>query len=347
MFRFANPEYLYILIGIPAILMLFWWSMHRRRRRLERFGNPEIVRSLMPDFSVGSVRLKFSLYLVALTLVIFAAARPQVGSKLREVKSQGVEMMLVVDVSNSMLAEDFAPNRLSKTQYAIQRLFEGLRSQERVGLIAFAGEAKVELPITSDYRMAKSFAERLSPTMVSVQGTDVGKALDLALLSFSSTSDNSRVVILITDGEAHDSGVDAAVERAKALGVKIFTVGIGTPEGAPIMIDGEYIRDEKGDIVVTKLDEKMLQSIANKTEAGYVRATNQSLGLTEITSTISQMKQAELSTVKYEEFGEWYGYLLAIALILLLLEFVLQDKKSRLIRRFNIFAESEALKLEK
>ncbi len=347
MFRFANPEYLYILIGIPLLVVLFWGAMYRRRCRLARFGNVEIVKSLMPDFSIGSVRLKFGLYLVAMVLIIFAAARPQVGSKLREVNSQGVEMMLVVDVSNSMMAEDFAPNRLAKTQYAIQRLFEGLKSQERVGLIAFAGEAKVELPITSDYRMARSFADRLSPSMVSVQGTDVGKALDLALLSFTSMSDNSKVVILITDGEAHDSGVEAAAARAKAQGVKIFTVGIGTPEGAPIMIDGEYIRDENGDIVVTKLDEKMLQNIANTTEAGYVRATNQSLGLSEITSTISQMKQAELMTVKYEEYGEWYQYLLAIALILLLLEFVMQDKKSRVIRRFNIFAESEALKLGK
>ncbi len=347
MFRFANPEYLYILIGIPVMMILFWLSMHRRRKRLERFGNIEIIKSLMPDFSLGSVRLKFLIYLLAMVLLIFAAARPQVGSKLREVKSQGVEMMLVVDVSNSMLAEDFAPNRLAKTKYAIQRLFEGLKSQERVGLIAFAGEAKVELPITSDYRMAKSFSDRLSPKMVGVQGTDVGKALDLALLSFSSTSEASRVVILITDGEAHDRDAMAAAERAKAQGVKIFTVGIGTPEGAPIMIDGEYIKDEKGDIVVTKLGEEMLQSIATTTEAGYVRATNQSLGLEEIISTIEKMKQTELSTVKYEEYGEWYQYLLAISLVLLVVEFMTRDKKSRYLRKFNIFAESEALKLEK
>lgn len=329
------------------MMILFWWSMHRRRKRLERFGNVEMVKLLMPDFSMGSVRLKFATYLLAMVLIIFAAARPQVGSKLREEKSHGVEMMLVVDVSNSMMAEDFAPSRLSKTKYAIQRLFEGLKSQERVGLIAFAGEAKVELPITSDYRMAKSFSDRLSPSMVSMQGTDVGKALDLALLSFSSTSDASRVVILITDGEAHDRGAEAAAERAKAQGVKIFTVGIGTPEGAPIMIDGEYIKDEKGDIVVTKLGEEMLQSIAKTTEAGYVRATNQSLGLEEIISTISKMKQTELSTVKYEEYGEWYQYLLCVALILLILEFVTQDKKNRHLRKFNIFAESESLNSKK
>ncbi|MFR9672822.1 MAG: VWA domain-containing protein [Rikenellaceae bacterium] len=196
MFRFANVECLYLLATIPALLLLFWFSMRARRARMARFGAYDMVRSLIPDFSLGSVRIKFYLFLAALTLLIFAAARPQVGSKLREVKSQGVEMMLVVDVSNSMMAEDFAPNRLSKTQYAIERLFDGLMSQERVGLIAFAGEAIVQLPITSDYRMARTFAERLSPTMVSVQGTDVGKALDLSLLSFSGSTDTNKVVVL-------------------------------------------------------------------------------------------------------------------------------------------------------
>ncbi len=344
MFRFANPEYLYILAAIPLLVILFWWSIRLRRKRMERFGNLDIVLTLMPDFSLGSVKLKFALYLTAIALIIVAAARPQMGSKLREEKSRGVEMMLVVDVSNSMMAEDFAPNRLAKTQYAIERLFEGLQKQERVGLIAFAGEAKVELPITSDYRMARAFSQRLSPTAVSVQGTDVGKALDLSLLSFSSAMDVSRVVVLITDGEAHDRGALAAAERAKAQGVKIFTIGIGTPEGAPIMIDGEYIKDENGDIVVTKLGEEMLQEIAQITEAGYVRATNQSLGLEEITKSISEMEQSELSTVKYEEYGEQFQYIIAIALLLLALDFIMQDKKNQYLRRFNIFAESKALK---
>ncbi len=347
MFRFANPEYLYCLISLPVMILLFWWAMSRRHKRIAKFGNPEIIRSLMPDFSIGSVRIKFVVYLVALAFMIVALARPQVGSKLREVKSHGVEMMLVVDVSNSMMAEDFSPNRLAKTQYAIERLFDGLKKQERVGLIAFAGEPKVELPITSDYRMARSFSQRLSPMMVSVQGTNVGKALDLAMLSFSSNSNSSKVVILITDGEAHDNGAIAAAERAKAQGIKIFTVGIGTPEGAPIMIDGEYIKDEAGEMVVTKLGEEMLKQISEVTEAGYVRATNQSLGLDEVTRTISEMEQDELSTVKFEEYGEYYQYLLAIALILIALEFIIQESKNKYLRRFNIFAESEAEKSKK
>ncbi len=342
MFRFANPEYLYILIGIPALILLFWLALRQRQHRLERFGHLAMITSLMPNFSKGSVKLKFGIFTFAIILLIFAAARPQVGSKLREEKSRGVEMMLVVDVSNSMLAEDFAPNRLSKTQYAIERLFEGLKSQERVGLIAFAGEAKVELPITSDYRMASSFASRLSPSMVSVQGTDVGKALDLAMLSFSDNRDLSRVVMLITDGEAHDSGAIAAAERAAAMGIKIFTIGIGTPEGAPITVNGEFIKDENGDMVVTKLNEEMLQQIAQITEAGYVKATNQSLGLGEVTKSISEMEQGELLTVKFEEYGEYYQYLVALALLLILLESFILDKKNRYLRKFNIFAEAQS-----
>lgn len=347
MFRFANPEYLYILIGIPALILLFWLSMRQRRKRLERFGYLEMVQSLMPNFSKGSVRLKFGMFIIAITLLIFAAAQPQVGSKLREEKSRGVEMMLVVDVSNSMLAEDFAPNRLSKTQYAIERLFEGLKSQERVGLIAFAGDAKVELPITSDYRMASSFAGKLSPSMVGVQGTDVGKALDLAILSFSTNSESSKVVVLITDGEAHDKGAIAAAERAAAMGIKIFTIGIGTTEGAPIMVDGEFIKDENGEMVVTKLNEAMLQEIAQKTEAGYVKATNQSLGLEEVIKTISDMEQGELATVTFEEYGEQFQYLVALALLLIFLESFILDKKNPILRRFNIFAESEGDKSKK
>ncbi len=337
MFRFANPQCLYLLALLPLLLAIFWWMMHQRRRRIARFGAMEMIKSLMPNYSTGSVRLKFYILLSALALLIVAAARPQVGSKLREERSRGVEMMLVVDVSNSMMAEDFTPNRLARTQYSIEQLFTGLVSQERVGLIAFAGEAIVELPITSDYRMATTFAERLSPSMVSRQGTDIGKAIDLALLSFSGDDQTNKVMVLITDGEAHDNGAIAAAERAKQMGVMIFTIGIGTPQGAPITIDGELIKDENDQIVVTKLNEGMLQQIAEITDAGYVRATNQSIGLREITNKISQMEQSELSTVRFEEYGEQYQWLVAVALLLIVLEFFMRDKRSRLLRRFNIF----------
>ena len=251
MFRFAYPEYLWLLWLLPLLVAVWTAAGQLARRRLSRFGRLETIRPLMPDASTGRRRLKFILYLTAFALLTLALARPQLGSKLREVESRGIEMMLVVDVSNSMLAEDFQPNRLERTKYAIDKLFDGLK-QDRVGLVVFAGDAVVQLPITSDYRMAKAFARRISPSMVSVQGTDIGQALSLATMSFSEKGDNpaGRVIVLITDGEGHDSGAIEAAERAAEQGIRIFTIGIGTPEGAPIQIGGEFIKDDKASIAV-------------------------------------------------------------------------------------------------
>ena len=338
MFRFAHPEYLYLLLAAPALVALFAWALYDRRRRLARFGDPATVATLMPDASTGRMKLKFILFTTAVILVILAAARPQFGSKLREQKSEGIEMMLAVDISNSMLAEDFEPNRLERTKYAINKLFDGLE-QDRVGVIVFAGDATVQLPITSDYRMAKAVAKRISPSMASVQGTSIGKALSLAEMSFSSGSGDSRVIILITDGEDHEGNVMQAAERAAEQGIRIFTIGIGTPEGAPIEIGGEFIKDEKGDMVVSKLDEKMLQEIARITGGAYIRATKQSIGLDEIVRAINDMEQSELSTVRFEEYNEQFQYLIAVAFALLLVEFWLLDRRNPLLARFNIFRE--------
>ena len=338
MFRFAHPEYLYLLLAAPALIALFAWALYDRRRRLARFGDPATGATLMPDASTGRMKLKFILFTTAVILVILAAARPQFGSKLREQKSEGIEMMLAVDISNSMLAEDFEPNRLERTKYAINKLFDGLE-QDRVGVIVFAGDATGQLPITSDYRMAKAFAKRISPSMASVQGTSIGKALSLAEMSFSSGSGDSRVIILITDGEDHEGNVMQAAERAAEQGIRIFTIGIGTPEGAPIEIGGEFIKDEKGDMVVSKLDEKMLQEIARITGGAYIRATKQSIGLDEIVRAINDMEQSELSTVRFEEYNEQFQYLIAVAFALLLVEFWLLDRRNPLLARFNIFRE--------
>jgi Ca-activated chloride channel family protein len=237
-----------------------------------------------------------------------------------------------------MLAEDFEPNRLERTKYAINKLFEGLQ-QERVGLIAFAGEPKVQLPITSDYRMAQAFAKRLSPTLVGEQGTAIGKALQLAALSFSSQSEKSRVIVLITDGENHEDDAIAAAQMAKEQGIRIYTIGIGTPEGAPIEIGGEFVKDENNEIVVSKLGEQMLQEMATITEGAYVRATKQDIGLDEVVKSINQMEKSELSTVRYEEYNEQYQYPLAVAMVLLLLEFIVLSRRNPRLRRFNIFRD--------
>ena len=338
MFRFANPHLLWLLLLVPAMAGLFAAAARNRRRRLARFGNPAILRLLMPDASPARVRFRFLLFCTAAARVVLAAARPQLGSKLREQTSEGIEMMLVVDVSNSMLAEDFEPNRLERTKYAIGKLFDGLR-QDRVGMIVFAGDAAVQLPITSDYRMARAFARKIAPSLVSVQGTDIGRALSLALLSFSEKTEqsHSRVIILITDGEGHDNGAVEVARRAAEQGVRIFTIGIGTPEGAPIRIGGQFILDENGQMVVSKLGEPLLEQIAQLTGGIYVRSSNQSIGLDEVIRSINEMQKTELSTVRFEEYNEQYQYFLGLALLLLFLEFFVLDRRNPLLARFNIF----------
>ena len=340
MFRFANIEFLYLLLLVPLLMAVYALASRRRHKLVEKFGNYEILRELMPDFSQGRLRLKAALYILAYILLIVAAARPQLGSKLREVKAKGVEMMLVVDVSNSMLAEDFEPNRLERTKYAISKLFEGLQ-QERVGVVVFAGEPKVQLPITSDYRMAQAFTKRISPSLVGEQGTAIGKALELASLSFSSQSEQSRVMVLITDGENHEDDAVEVARRAAEQGIRIYTIGIGTPEGAPFKIGGDYVKDEEGEMVVSKLGEAMLEEIASVSEGAYVRATKQSIGLDEIVKSINQMEKSELSTVRYEEYNEQYQYFLAVALALLLLESFVMSRRNPRLRRFNIFREEK------
>ncbi len=340
MFRFANPYILYLLLIIPAAIVLFIFAQMRRRRRLERFASSSLLAQLTPSASPARLRTKFVLYSLALAFLILAAARPQVGSKLREEHQKGIEMMLVVDVSNSMMAEDFEPNRLDRTKFAIDRVVESMK-QDRIGVVAFAGEAQVQLPITSDYRMARAFARKLSPQMVRTQGTDLGAAIKLATMSFSSQSEGSRVMILITDGENHESDALEAAQAAAEKGIAIYTIGIGTPEGAPVMIGGEYLTDENGDMVVSKLDEKMLQEIASTTGGAYVRATKQSIGLKEIVDRLKELDESDLATTRFEAFDEQFQYPLVVALLLLLVEWLILDRRNPLLARFNIFGRQE------
>ena len=336
MFQFANPHILWLLLLLPLMLAALVVVGISRRRNIARFGNPELLRSLMGDISEWRVKTKTILFLVAFVCVVFAAARPQFGSRLKEQKSRGIEMMLVVDVSNSMLAEDFAPNRLDRTRYAIDRLLADM-SQDRVGLVVFAGEAKVQLPITTDYRMARSFVKRISPSLVSVQGTEVGQALSLAELSFSQSSEASRVVILITDGETHDNTALDVAKRLAERGIHIYAIGIGTPEGAPVKLDGEFIKDENDEMVVSRLNEVLLQQIATTSGGAYIRATNADFGLEQIVAQIEKMEQGELTTLRFEEYNEQFQWILAVAAVLLVLESLLLWRRNPRLKRFNIF----------
>ena len=338
MFRFANIELLYLLLAVPAMAVLFEIMIRKRGRMMARFGSAMAVKRLAPEVSVARLRVKFWLFVVAFALLVVAAARPQMGSKLREVEREGVEIMVALDVSNSMLASDFSPNRLERTKYAVSRVIEGL-SEERIGVVVFAGDAYVQLPITSDYLTARNFVERISPTQVTKQGTAIGAALDLATSAFSSDSEGSRVVILVTDGENHEDDALKAAERAAERGVKVYTIGIGTPEGAPINIDGDFIRDSEGEIVVSKLDETTLQKIAATTEGAYIRATSASVGVQEIVDMINRTEKSKFKTEIFEEYDEKYHIPLVAALVLLLVELVVLPRRNRVLSKFNLFGE--------
>lgn len=336
MFRFGSPAYFYLLLLLPLLAGLFVYVTRARRRALERFADQAVLPGLMPEASPVRLRLKFLLLCLAIVFIVVALARPQFGSKLKEVNRKGVEIMLAVDVSNSMLAQDFQPNRLERTKFAIDRLAQKLH-EDRIGLIVFAGEAYVQLPITSDYVTARNFARSISPDMVSRQGTAIGAAIQLATGSFSSGSEGSRVLIIISDGENHEDDALAAAEAAAKQGIKIYAIGIGTPEGSPISVGGEFIRDEQGNMVVSKLDETMLEKIALSTGGAYIRATNRSLGLDEIVQKIGEVEKKEMKATVFEDFSEQYQYPLGIALAILLLEFSLLGRRSRLLGRLNIF----------
>lgn len=336
MMRFANSEYLYLLLLIPVMVLLFEMAVAHRKRVLARFGTDSALARLIPDRSNGKLRLKFWIFACAFALMIVAMARPQKGAKLREVEREGIEIMIAMDVSNSMLATDISPNRLERTKYAVGRVIEGLQ-EERIGVIIFAGEAYVQLPLTADMLTAKNFVERISTNQVTKQGTALGEAISLASSAFSSSSEGSRVVVLVSDGENHEDDAIAAAQLAAQNGVTIYTIGIGSPEGAPIPFDDDYIRDEDDNVVVSKLDESTLQQIASITGGAYVRATNANVGFEEIINLVNQTEKRKLTIEVFEEYDEKYHIPLIASLALLLLEFVVLPRRNRVLSRVNIF----------
>jgi Ca-activated chloride channel family protein len=337
-FTFGAPEWLWLLVIVALLPLIYWMLRIYARRKLSRMGNITTLQRLMPDYSSARGWIKIALLTLAAGFMVVALARPQTGSKLHTVESQGREIVLVVDVSNSMLAEDVSPSRMARTRYAISRLVERMNN-DRIGIVAFADEAEVLLPITADYKMAESVTKRLSPDLIAAQGTDIGEALEVALLSFTrSTKDSkSRVIILITDGEAHDSTTEAAIEQAKAEGAIICAIGIGTPEGTPLKINGEIMEDNEGKMVVTKLGEPLLEQLAEATGGIYTRSRNDSFGLDEIIARLDEMEATQLSLMTFEEYDEQYQWFLGVALLLLIAEMLIFERRNPLLKGVKLF----------
>lgn len=337
-FIFAKPEWLWLLLAVVVIPALYLTLKLYRRRKLRRFGEEATLQSLMPDYNGVRGWIKIILFSLAVGFLSVALARPQTGSKLRSTEVKGREVVLLVDVSNSMLAEDVTPSRIERTRYAISRLVERMK-EDRLGIVAFAEEAEVVLPITGDYKMAESMVKRLSPSLIAHQGTDIGEALEVALLSFtdSTKESKSRVVILITDGEEHNQRTEAAIEQAVAQGVMVCAIGIGTPEGTPLRINGELIEDEDGKMVVTKLGEPLLQHIAEATGGIYTRSRNDNFGLDDIISRLDEIEATQLTQITFEEYDEQYQWFLGIALLLLVAELFVMERRNPLLRGVHLF----------
>ena len=328
MINFAQSQYLLLILLIPFFFVVQALVLKFRRKRLKKFGDEELVRAMMPSYSVAKVWVRLSMFALAFFFFVVGLARPQIGAKLKEHETRGAEIMIVLDVSNSMLAEDYSPNRLERAKLAISRLVDKLRDY-RIGLIVFAGNSFVQLPITTDYVSAKMFLNSISTESVPVQGTAIGDAINTAVRSFSAQSEKSRAIIVITDGENHEDDPVAAAKQAGELGIRVFAVGVGSPEGEVIPMDGDLLRDKEGEIVVTRLDEKVLQEVAAEGNGVYVRAGNSEFGLNPIIEDIRKMEDEKYSSIVFEEYDEQFMYFLGIALFFFVIEMLVGDRRSK------------------
>ena len=328
MIHFAQAQYLFLLILIPFFFIIFAVKLKLRLRRIRKFGDEKLVSQLMPSYAKGKAWVRLSLFAVAFFFFVIGLSRPQIGAKLKEHETKGAEIMIALDVSNSMLAEDYSPNRLERAKLAIARLVDKLRD-DRIGLIVFAGNSFVQLPITTDYVSAKMFLNSISTESVPVQGTAIGEAINTAIRSFSAQSEKSRAVIVITDGENHEDDPVAAAKQAAGLGIRVFTIGVGSPEGKPIPMDGELLKDKDGNIVVTRLDESVLQEVARAGNGVYVRAGNSEFGLNPIIDDIRKMEDEKYNSIVFEEYDEQFMYFFAIALFFFVVEMLVGDRRSK------------------
>lgn len=314
--RFANPEYLYLLILLPLVLLLFIYSNHRRRKNIESYGDPELLKALIPAAASLRNRVTFWLTFVAVALLVVIIARPQFGSKKETVTTRGVEVVVALDISNSMLADDIAPNRLEKAKRLIMRIMNENRGN-KVALIVFAGDAFVQLPITDDFISAKLFLESITPSLIERQGTDIGAAIDLAAKSFTPNDKVGKAIIVITDGENHEGGAEEAAKRVAEKGMNVFVLGVGTEKGGRIPANGknDYLRDSDGYVVVSKLNEEMARSIAEAGKGVYVTVDNSNNAQTVIENELDKLNKDEQKTEIFTKYKEQF---IAVAILLLI-----------------------------
>ena len=338
MFRFEDPIYLYLLVLIPILALVRFVSYRNQRKRLRKFGDPELLKQLMPDVSRFRPSVKFWVLLGALALLIVMLARPQLGTKISHEKRVGIETIIAMDISNSMLAEDVVPSRLDRSKMMVENLVDHF-TNDKIGLIVFAGDAFVQLPITSDYVSAKMFLSSISPSMMASQGTDIARAIDMATHSFTQEEGIGKAIIVITDGEDHEGGALEAAKAAKDMGMRVYVLGVGSANGAPIPISGtgDYMKDRTGNTVMSALNEEMCKQVAQAGGGAYIHVENNSAAQQQLDNELDKLSKKETSTTVYSEFDEQFQAVGILVLLLLIIEICILDRRNPLLKRVSLF----------
>lgn len=347
MFRFANIELLWLLLSIPVLIIGYTLLVVHKHKQLEKLGDKQLIAQLMPNASRVRPHLKFALQLLALTMLILAAARPQYGVREETVTREGVEAMITLDISNSMLAEDVASGQSSRLDASKQMLSQLIDKMvdDKVGLVVYAGDAFVQLPITCDYVSAKMFLNNIKPDLIQTQGTAIGKALQTSIYAFGDKeSAAGRAIILLTDGENFEDDAVKIAEKADKAGIKVIVVGIGSESGSPIPVPGttDYMTDREGNVVVSKLNEVMCRQIAQAGNGIYVHYDSSNLALKAIKKELDKLGKEQLESHVFREYNEQYPSFVLIALILLVIDFFVFNRKNKSLTRLNIFKEKRA-----
>ena len=341
MFRFEEPTYLYLLAALPLIAILRWVLERKQLKRLKLFGDPTLLRHLMPDVSKMRPVVKFWMLLTAMALIIVMMARPQMGTRISHEKRTGIESIIAMDISNSMLAEDVTPSRLDRTKMMVENLVDNF-TDDKIGLIVFAGDAFVQLPITSDYVSAKMFLSEIEPSLIATQGTDIATAINMAANSFTQQQGVGKAIIVITDGEDHEGGALEAAKAAKKKGMRVYVLGVGSDKGAPIPLgNGDYMKDRTGNTVMTKLNEEMCRQIAEAGGGAYIHVDNNTNAQRQLDSELAKLSKKEMQSTIYSDYDEQFQAFGIIAIILLILEICILESKNPIARRLNIFGRKQ------
>ena len=345
MFRFEDPIYLYALAVIPLLVLLRWLMVRQQKKRLRKLGDMQLLKDLMPDVSRFRPLVKFGLLTVVLALLIVMVARPQFGTKISHEKRSGIETIIALDISNSMLAEDVAPSRLDRSKMMVENLVDNF-TNDKIGLIVFAGDAFIQLPITSDYVSAKMFLSGIDPSLISLQGTDIAKAIGMASHSFTQEEGVGKAIIVITDGEDHEGGALEAAREAKEKGMRVYVLGVGSPNGAPIpMGNGDYMKDPAGQTVMTGLNEQMCREVAMAGGGAYIHVENNSRAQEQLDNELDKLAKKETDTTIYSDYDEQFQAVGLIALLLLIVETCINEIKNPMLRRVSLFKRGERIAL--